>query len=242
MSSSGTPQSKAFAPPGACPGRSGIQLVTATAAGLGASGTLSFVVAGDAATTVIITSAPANPVLNGTLTFTATVIPPNSTTPRPNGQVTWDLSGSPGSPTCGASTVVAGPGNTAVATCSISNAATGTYPVVADYNHNGLDPNYPEVSQSGTATVGRATPTVADRVDASKPGAGQPCDVHGYGHRRRILPAQWTDGLDHHAALGVRADVHNIHRDPGWGQHSHRKLHGLWPDRRDLHGAGQLRR
>ncbi|HXX91734.1 MAG TPA: Ig-like domain repeat protein [Acidimicrobiales bacterium] len=164
-----------FASPGSCPNASGIQLVTASASGFGVSGSLSFVVAGNATTLVDVTSAPSNPVLDGTLTFTATVIPPSSATPNPTGNVKWTLTG-PNAPSCPNVAVTKAPtGNTSTATCVVqgTNLVPGTYTATAEYNFDQADPNYPDVtSNPDTATVGRYTPTVTVSASPASPVPG----------------------------------------------------------------------
>jgi type II secretory pathway pseudopilin PulG len=150
----------------ACP-QSGVQRIIALGvAPDGTSGSINFVVLGKAFTTVLVTSSPANPILGDTVTFTATVIPPTSTTPVPAGMVQWTFSQSPNNPTCAPSTVSAGGGgNKGQATCSVSGASVGTYTLTADY----AGTNYGNGSGTGVATVGRATPSVVVSASPSSP-------------------------------------------------------------------------
>jgi len=151
---------------GSCP-QSGVQRITAFGlAPDGTSGSIDFVVLGKAFTTVLVTSAPANPVLGNALTFTATIIPPTSTTPRPAGTVSWAFTPTPGNPSCPNSTNLGGgAGNTATATCTVTNAQVANYDVTAAYTGT----NYSDGSGSGAASVGRATPTVTVLSSPSNP-------------------------------------------------------------------------
>ena len=154
---------------GSCP-QSGVQQITAVGvAPDGTSGSIDFVVLGKAFTTVVVTSTPAGPILGGAVTFTATVVPPTSTTPAPSGTVQWSFIGSPNNPTCANSTHLnAGSGNTGTATCVVNNAQVGTYTVTASY----IGTNYGNGSGNGVATVGRATPTVTVSSSPSSPYPG----------------------------------------------------------------------
>jgi len=126
---------------------SGMQRITATATSpSGVSAKISFIVFGAAQTTVAIAyqvpPSPAIPTLGNSITFQANVIPPNNTTPRPTGTITWDFAGSPGSPNCSGSTndttsVTSSTGNTGVSTCLITGALAGNYVVTATYNGDG---------------------------------------------------------------------------------------------------------
>ena len=83
-----------------CP-MSGSQQITVVAhAPDGSAGSLSFVALGLATNTVLVTftSSSSIPTYGDTLTFTAKVVPPNSTTPAPTGNVGWAFTQSPGSP------------------------------------------------------------------------------------------------------------------------------------------------
>jgi len=153
---------------GTCP-NSGAQQITAFAQGpAGASGTLSFVVLHSATTTVLVSTSwtpqvpgQTSPILGDTLTFTAKVIPPNSTTPAPTGSIQWSFAQSPTN-ICGNGTnnitslgTVSG-SNTSQATCTVTNAGVGTYEVTATYPANGTTGNYGGGSGSGSITVGAA--------------------------------------------------------------------------------------
>jgi large repetitive protein len=159
---------------------SGMQRVTATAQLGSASATLSFVVLGAAQTTVTIAyqvpPSPASPSLEDTLAFQATVIPPNDATPPPTGTMTWDFSGSPGSPTCAGSAnnvtaLGSGGGNSGTATCTIANALAGHYVITASYSGDG---NY-HSARSATLqkTVAQANLTATITPSPSNPVPGQ---------------------------------------------------------------------
>jgi large repetitive protein len=129
---------------------SGVQRITASATNqaTGITANISFVVFGAAQTTVTIAyevpPSPPTPSLNDTLTFQATVIPPNNTTAPATGTITWNFAGSPGNPNCSGSVndmtaLSAGGGNTGKATCTITKAPAGNYVITAGY---GGDANY----------------------------------------------------------------------------------------------------
>ncbi len=160
----------------ACP-KSGSQQVTVVArAPDGSAGSLSFVALGPATTTVLVTatSSSATPTYGDTLTFTAKVVPPNSTTAAPTGSIAWTFSQSPGSPSCGNSPLSPVPGkNTSQATCTISPAQVGTYTVTASYPAPGTTGNYGPGSGDGTITVGKAASSTAV-TEVSSPSPAQP--------------------------------------------------------------------
>ncbi len=165
---------------------SGAQELTAFVQGPnGASGTLSFVVLHPATTTVLVAAAPSvgdpascTPVVLGcSVTFTATVIPPNSTTPNPTGTMgmQWAFSQSPGNPSCTDSTLtnIAGT-NTSQTSCTVANAEVGTYEVSANYPAPGCSNcNYGAGSGSGSITVGEANSSTV-LTSSSSPSPAQP--------------------------------------------------------------------
>jgi type II secretory pathway pseudopilin PulG len=163
---------------GTCP-NSGAQQITAIAQGPnGVSGSLSFVVLHSATTTVLVTAKSSSPVptLGDMLTFTATVIPPNSTTPYPAGSIQWSFTQSPNAPSCqGGNTSTLGqllPSNTSQAQCIVSPAAVGSYEVTATYpapgstgnnygQGNGTASITVQAARSSTTVAGSASPTPA---------------------------------------------------------------------------------
>ena len=156
---------------GTCP-NSGAQQITAFAQGpSGASGTLSFVVLHSATTTVLVkaSSSSAIPTLGDTLTFTATVIPPNSTTPYPTGTVQWSFSQSPNGPSCMNSNVTRiGTTNTSQTQCVVNPAAVGPYEVTATYAPAGsTGNNYGTGTGTGSITVQAATSSTTVTPSAS---------------------------------------------------------------------------
>jgi hypothetical protein len=162
---------------GTCPD-SGAQQLTAFAQGPnGASGTLSFVVLHAATTTVLVAGAPSpgdpaacSPtlVLGCSVTFTATVIPPNSTTPSPQGTIQWAIGG-PNNPTCANSTLAnVAPTNTSQATCTVSNAWAGSFNATATYLAGG---NYGTGGGSGVANVVAASSSTTIATPSSTVGA-----------------------------------------------------------------------
>ncbi len=161
---------------GSCP-RSGSQQITVVArAPDGSAGSLSFVALGPATTTVMVTatSSSATPTLGDTLTFTAKVVPPNSTTAAPTGSVQWTFTQSPGSPSCANSTLTTiGVTNTSQATCSVSGAQVGTYSVTAGYPAPSTSGNYGPGSGTGTITVGKAASSTSV-AEVSAPTPAQP--------------------------------------------------------------------
>ncbi len=165
---------------GTCP-NSGAQQLTAFAQGPnGASGTLSFVVLHAATTTVLVaaTPSPGDPascsptmVLGCSVTFTATVIPPNSTTPYPQGTIGWGIVG-PNSPTCpnSALTNIAGT-NTSQATCKVAYAWAGSFNVTATYLPGG---NYGTGGKLGVANVAAASSSSTITTSSASPSPAQP--------------------------------------------------------------------
>jgi len=159
-----------------CP-QSGAQLIRVVArAPDGFAGSLSFVVTGTANTTVLVsaTSSSTTPTYGDTVTFTATVVPPNSTTPAPTGSIQWTFAPSPGSPSCADSALstIAGT-NTSRATCTVSSAQVGTYSVTAGYPAQGIPGNYGSGSGSGAITVGKAASSTTV-TEVSSPSPAQP--------------------------------------------------------------------
>jgi type II secretory pathway pseudopilin PulG len=159
-----------------CP-QSGAQLITVVAnAPDGSAGSLNFVATGAANTTVLVsaTSSSPSPILGDTLTFTAKVVPPNSTTAPPTGSIQWTFAQSPNSPTCANSTLsTVGGSNTAQATCTVSGAGVGLYTVTASYPASGTNGNYGAGSGTGTITVGKAASS-ATVTEVSAPTPAQP--------------------------------------------------------------------
>ena len=102
--------------------------------------------------------------IGGNLTFTSTVTGSGVT---PTGTVMWTLTG-PGSPTCAESTLVSG-----IATCSVSDAQSGTYTATADYSG---DSNYSTASGTdddvdiGVTTSATPTVSVTDDSQGVAPG------------------------------------------------------------------------
>ena len=131
---------------------------------------------GAATTTVLVTSSSSSttPTLGDTLTFTATVVPPNSTTPAPTGSIQWTFTQSPASPSCANSSLsTIGGTNTASATCTVSAASVGTYTVSAAYPAQGTTGNYGTGSGTGTITVGKAASSTVV-TETSSPSPAQP--------------------------------------------------------------------
>jgi len=161
---------------GSCPD-SGSQLITVVGrAPDGSAGSLSFVAMGAATTTVLVTatSSSSTPTLGDTLTFTATVVPPNKTTPAPTGSIQWTFTQSPASPSCANSSLATiGGTNTASATCTVSGASVGTYTVTAAYPAQGTTGNYGNGSGTGTITVGKAASSTTV-TESSSPSPAQP--------------------------------------------------------------------
>jgi type II secretory pathway pseudopilin PulG len=159
-----------------CP-QSGAQLITVVAhAPDGSAGSLNFVATGAANTTVLVsaTSSSPSPILGDTLTFTAKVVPPNSTTAPPTGSIQWTFAQSPNSPTCANSALsTVGGTNTAQATCTVSGAGVGLYTVTAAYPAQGTNGNYGTGSGTGTITVGKAD-SLATVTEVSAPTPAQP--------------------------------------------------------------------
>ena len=161
-----------------CPS-SGAQLISVYARNTtdGSVGSLSFVALGQAQTTVLVkaTSSSPSPTLGDTLTFTATVVPPNSTTAAPVGSVDWAFAQSPGSPTCASSTLSPVSGtNTSAATCTVPGAGVGLYTVTASYPASGTtNNNYGPGSGTGTITVGKAGSSTTV-TEVSSPTPAQP--------------------------------------------------------------------
>jgi type II secretory pathway pseudopilin PulG len=159
-----------------CP-MSGSQQITVVArAPDGSSGSLSFVALGPATTTVLVTatSSSMTPTLGDTLTFTAKVVPPNSTTAPPTGNIQWTFGSSPGSPSCANSALsTIGGTNTSQATCTVSAAQVGTYSVTAGYPAPGTTGNYGPGSGTGGITVGKATSSTSV-TEVSSPSPAQP--------------------------------------------------------------------
>ena len=183
---------------GSCPD-SGAQQLTAFAQGPnGASGTLSFVVLHAAATTVLVAAAPSpgdppscSPtlVLGCSVTFTATVIPPNSTTPNPQGTIQWGIVG-PNSPTCSNSTLTNIPGkNTSQATCKVTNAWAGPFNVTATYLAGG---NYGTGGESGVAHVAAAISSTVS-TPSSSPSPAQPGSTLSFTATVGATPANSND-------------------------------------------------
>ena len=159
-----------------CPNSGSQQITVVARAPDGSAGSLSFVALGPATTTVLASasSSSATPTYGDTLTFTAKVVPPNSTTPVPTGMVQWTFSQSPGSPSCANSALSTISGtNTSQATCTVGSAQVGTYTVTAGYPAQGTSGNYGPGSGTGTITVGKAasSTTVAE---VSSPTPAQP--------------------------------------------------------------------
>jgi len=159
-----------------CP-MSGSQQITVVAhAPDGSAGSLSFVALGPATNTVLVTatSSSTTPTYGDTLTFTAKVVPPNSTTAAPTGSVGWAFSQSPGSPSCPNSTLTTINGtNTSQATCTVSPAQVGTYSATASYPPaTGAGNNEPP-SGTGTITVAKAASSTTV-TEASSPSPAQP--------------------------------------------------------------------
>ncbi|HEY5025284.1 MAG TPA: type II secretion system protein, partial [Acidimicrobiales bacterium] len=159
-----------------CP-KSGSQQITVVAhAPDGSAGSLSFVALGPATTTVLVaaTASSSTPTYGDTLTFTATVVPPNSTTAAPTGSIQWTFSQSPGSPSCANSALsTIGGTNTSMATCTVSGAPVGTYSVTAGYPAQGTSGNYGPGSGTGTITVGKAASSTMV-TEVSSPTPAQP--------------------------------------------------------------------
>ncbi len=159
-----------------CP-KSGSQQITVVArAPDGSAGSLSFVALGPATTTVLVAAtSSSNPsTLGDTLTFTSTVVPPNSTTAAPTGSIQWTFTQSPGSPSCpnSALSVIVGT-NTSQATCTVSAAQVGTYAVAASYPASGTSGNYGPGSGTGSITVGKAASSTVVS-SGSSPSPAQP--------------------------------------------------------------------
>ena len=166
-----------------CPD-SGAQLITVFARNTqdGSLGTVSFVALGQATTTVIVTATSSSPsaTLGDTLTFTAKVVPPNSTTAAPVGSVEWvfDPQSPPttsGAPSCPDSNLTPIPGtNTSSATCAVSGVGVGIYTVTANYPATGTtNNNYGQGSGVGTITVGKANAQTTV-TEVSSPTPAQP--------------------------------------------------------------------
>jgi len=184
---------------GTCPS-SGAQQLTAFAQGPnGASGTLSFVVLHAAATTVLVAAAPSpgDPsnctptlVLGCSLTFTATVIPPNSTTPYPQGTMQWGIVG-PNNPMCPNSTLakIAGT-NTSQATCIVPTPWAGPFNVTATYLAGG---NYGTGNGSGVANVVAAVSSTTIITTSSSPTPAQPGSMLSFTATVGASPADAND-------------------------------------------------
>jgi len=183
---------------GTCP-NSGAQQLTAFAQGPnGASGTLSFVVLHAATTTVLVSAAPSpgdpascSPtiVLGCSVTFTATVIPPNSTTPYPQGTIHWGIVG-PNSPTCSDSTLANVVNtNTSQATCNVTNAWAGPFNVTATYLAGG---NYGTGGGSGVANVVAAASSTTITTSSS-PSPAQPGSTLSFTATVGATPANPND-------------------------------------------------
>jgi len=183
---------------GSCPD-SGAQQLTAFAQGPnGASGTLSFVVLHAATTTVLVASAPSpgdpascSPtiVLGCSVTFTATVIPPNSTTPYPQGTIQWVIAG-PNSPTCSNSALANIVGtNTSQATCKVTNAWAGPFKATATYLAGG---NYGTGGGSGVANVAAASSSTTITTSSS-PSPAQPGSTLSFTATIGATPANSND-------------------------------------------------
>jgi len=183
---------------GTCPD-SGAQQLTAFAQGPnGASGLLSFVVLHAATTTVLVAGAPSpgdpaacSPtlVLGCSVTFIATVIPPNSTTPNPQGTIQWAIGG-PNNPTCANSTLANVPGgNTSQATCTVANAWAGSFNATATYLAGG---NYGTGGGSGVANVVAASSSTTITTSSS-PSPAQPGSTLSFTATVGATPADAND-------------------------------------------------
>ncbi|HVA02369.1 MAG TPA: prepilin-type N-terminal cleavage/methylation domain-containing protein [Acidimicrobiales bacterium] len=159
-----------------CPMSGSQQIIVEAHAPDGSAGSVSFVALGSATTTVLVaaTSSSTTPTLGDALTFTATVVPPNSTTAAPTGTIQWSFTQSPGSPACANSTLstIAGT-NTSKATCSVNPAQVGTYTVAAGYPAPGGSGNYLPGSGTGVITVGKAASSTTV-TETSSPTPAQP--------------------------------------------------------------------
>lgn len=184
---------------GSCPD-SGAQQLTAFAQGPnGTSGTLSFVVLHSATTTVLVAAAPSpgdpatcSPtiVLGCSVTFTATVIPPNSTTPYPQGTIQWVIAG-PNNPTCSNSTLANIVGtNTSQATCNVTNAWAGPFNVTAKYLAGG---NYGTGGGSDVANVAAASSSTTITTTNSSPSPAQPGSTLSFTATVGATPANSND-------------------------------------------------
>lgn len=86
------------------------------------------------ATNTVVTSTPAHPAPGETIIFTATVSGIVPFTPPPGGTVQWTFAGSsPGSPSCSPPSPLTPGATSSTATCVITNVASGTYTVTAQY-------------------------------------------------------------------------------------------------------------
>jgi len=161
---------------GNCPNSGSQQITVVARAPDGSAGSLSFVALGPATTTVLVSasSSSTTPTYGDTLTFTAKVVPPNSTTPAPTGMIQWTFSQSPGSPSCANSSLSTVSGtNTSQATCTVSGAQVGTYTVSAGYPAPSTLGNYGPGSGTGTITVGKAGSSTTV-TEVSSPSPAQP--------------------------------------------------------------------
>ncbi len=159
-----------------CPKSGSQQLTVVAHAPDGSAGSLSFVALGPATTTVLMAAASSSTTATygDTLTFTATVVPPNSTTAAPTGSIQWAFSQSPGSPSCANSALTTiGVTNTSKATCTVTGAQVGTYSATAGYPAPGTSGNYGPGSGTGTITVGKAA-SATTVTEVSSPSPAQP--------------------------------------------------------------------
>ena len=106
--------------------------------------------------------------------FTATVIPPNGTTPYPTGTIQWSIVG-PNSPTCNSSGLSkVGTTNTSQATCTVPNAWAGPFDVTAQYvaggNYGPGSNNSPAVANV-VAAASSTTVTTSSSPSPAQPGS-----------------------------------------------------------------------
>jgi len=121
---------------------------------------------------VMVTATPPSPLPGQQFTFSATLTGSIGGA-APTGTVTWSfLSGTPGTPSCTQSTLVAnGNSSTTSPNCIVASAQLGTYQVSASYSGDG---NYSPTIGYGSAVVAKSTPTMTVTPSPLNGSAGNP--------------------------------------------------------------------
>ena len=145
-------------------GDTSYNLVASTSSGA------SVTVVAQATPTVVLTNAPASPILGNSETVTATVTGSTNAAP-PTGNLSWTIAGTAGAGACGSNTGASTLGNTTTYTCTFATPNVGTYTAVATYLG---DSNYVTITSSTmTLTINKQTPGIAV-VSSPNPQLGQP--------------------------------------------------------------------